>query len=138
MDAALTARLVAAARIGFGVALILTPARRGGGSLAPGPTPAACARDADATRGLGARDLALGAGALAVSDADLRPWVAAAVIADTGDLAATLAAGDSLPLAGRVLVGALASGGALLGAIALAGLRPKPVSAGIGSTRAPT
>jgi hypothetical protein len=135
MDAALTARLVAAARIGFGVALILTPGRVTARWLG---ADASRAGTQVVTRGLGARDLALGAGALAVSDADLRPWVAAAVIADTGDLAATLAAGDSLPLAGRLLVGALASGGVLLGAIALAGLRPKPVSAGTGSTLAPT
>jgi hypothetical protein len=55
--------------------------------------------------------------------------VAAAIIADTADLVATLVAGDSLPLTGRVLVGAIASGGAVLGAVALAGLRSQPPSA---------
>jgi hypothetical protein len=126
MNAALTARLVAAGRVGFGVALILTPGR---------VTAPWLGRDAGGagtrvvSRGLGARDLALGAGALAVSEAQLRPWVAAAIVADTADLVATVAAGDSLPLAGRVLVGAVASAGAVLGAIALAGLRPRPLTA---------
>jgi hypothetical protein len=130
VDAALTARLVAAGRIGFGVALILTPERVTARWLGPDSS---CAGTQVVTRGLGARDLALGAGALAAPDAHLRPWVAAAVVADTADLVATLGAGDSLPLAGRVLAVAVASAGAVLGAIALAGLRPKPASAGTGS-----
>ena len=126
MNAALTARLVGAGRIGFGVALILTPGR---------VTAPWLGRDAGRagtrvlSRGLGARDVALGVGALAVSEPQLRPWVAAAIVADTADLMATVAAGDSLPLAGRILVGAIASGGAILGAIALAGLRPRQRSA---------
>jgi hypothetical protein len=120
MNGALTARLVAAGRIGFGVALILAPERL---------TAPWLGKDAGrvgtrvVSRGLGARDLALGAGALAVSDAQLRPWVAAGIVADAADLTATMAAGDSLPLAGRVIVGAVASAGVALGAVALAGLR---------------
>src|SRR5450631_2478696 len=126
MNAALTARLVGAGRIGFGVALILTPGR---------VTAPWLGRDAGRggtqvlSRGLGARDVALGVGALAVSEPQLRPWVAAAIVADTADLIATVAAGDALPLASRILVGAIASGGAILGAIALAGLRPRPRNA---------
>jgi hypothetical protein len=126
MNAALTARLVAAGRIGFGVALILTPGRVTAPWLGGD---AGRAGTRVVSRGLGARDLALGAGALAVPDAQLRPWVAAAIIADTADLVATLVAGDSLPLTGRLLVGAVASGGAALGAVALVGLRPQPPSA---------
>jgi hypothetical protein len=123
MNAALTARLVAAGRIGFGVALIVTPGRVTGPWLG---------RDAGRTgtqvvsRGLGARDLALGAGALAVPQAQLRPWVAAAIVADVADLMATVTAGDSLPLAGRALVGAVASAGAVLGVMALVGLPSGP------------
>jgi hypothetical protein len=122
MNAALIARLVAAGRVGFGVALTLTPERMatpwlGSDAARPGTRVA--------IRGLGARDLALGAGALAATAADLRLWVAAGIVADTADLVATVAAGDSLPLAGRVLVGAVASGGAALGALALAGLGAK-------------
>jgi hypothetical protein len=125
MNAALTARLVAAGRTGFGVALVCAPGRvtapwLGGDSGLAGTRVV--------TRGLGARDLALGAGALAVSERQLRPWVAAGIAADAADLVATVAAGDSLPLAGRVLVGAAASAGVALGVIALAGLRPQPDS----------
>ena len=125
MNAALTARLVAAGRVGFGIALMLAPTR---------VTAPWLGDDADrlgtqvVTRGLGARDVGLGAGALAVSDSELAPWVAAAVVADAADLLATVAAGDSLPPAGRALVGAVASGGVVLGALALAGLRPRPLS----------
>ncbi len=123
MNASLTARLVAAGRIGFGVALIVSPGHLtalwlGGDSGRPGTR--------TVTRGLGARDLALGAGALAVPETQLRPWVAAAIVADTADLVATVAAGDSLPLPGRVLVGAMASGGVVLGVMALAELWPRP------------
>jgi hypothetical protein len=120
MNPALVARVVAAGRIGFGVALILTPERLSTPWLG---RDAARTGTQVVTRGLGARDLALGAGALAASESDLRLWVAAGIVADVADLVATVAAGDSLPVAGRVLVGAVASAGAALGAVALAGLR---------------
>jgi hypothetical protein len=126
MNAALAARLVAAGRIGFGLALIVSPgrvtARWLGGDAGRAGTQAVA-------RGLGARDLALGVGALAVPESQLRPWVAAGIVADTADLVATVAAGDALPLVGRVLVAAAASGGAALGAIALAGLPARSTSA---------
>jgi hypothetical protein len=120
MTAPLIARLVAAGRIGFGVALVVAPERvtslwLGSDAGRPGARVV--------TRGLGARDLALGVGALAAADSQLQPWVAAAIIADSADLVATVAAGKSLPLTGRALVGAVAAGGAVLGTIALAGLR---------------
>jgi hypothetical protein len=119
MNAGLTVRLVAAGRVGFGVALIVSPGRAtslwlGGDASRP------AARVV--IRGLGARDLALGVGALVVPESELRPWVAAAIVADTADLIGTVAAGGSLPRAGRIVVGALASGGAALGVMALAGL----------------
>jgi hypothetical protein len=126
MNAALTARVVAAGRIGFGLALIVSPERvttlwlRGDAGRAGTRV---------VTRGLGARDLALGAGVLAVAESELRPWVAAAILADTADLIATVAAGDSLPLVGRLLVGAVASGGSALGVMALAGLPARSTSA---------
>jgi hypothetical protein len=123
MNAALPARLVAAGRIGFGVALILTPGR----VTSPWLGRDACrAGTRVVSRGLGARDLALGLGALAVSEDQLRPWMAAGIIADTADLVATVAAGDSLPLPGRLLVAAVASGGAILGTIALVRLGTGP------------
>jgi len=125
MNAALTARLVAAGRIGFGLALIVSPERMTalwlGGDAGRAGTRVV-------TRGLGARDLALGAGVLAAAESELRPWVAAAILADTADLIATVAAGDSLPLVGRLLVGTVASGGVALGVMALAGLPARSTS----------
>ena len=120
MTAPMIARFVAAGRIGFGVALIVAPERvtspwLGSDAGRPGARVV--------TRGLGARDLALGVGALAAADSELQPWVAGAIVADTVDLVATVAAGRSLPLTGRALVGAVAAGGAVLGTVALAGLR---------------
>jgi hypothetical protein len=120
MTAPLIARLVAAGRVGFGVALVAAPERvtslwLGGDARRP------AARVL--TRGLGARDLALGVGALAAADSQLQPWVAAAIVADSADFVATVAAGRSLPLTGRALVGTVAAGGAVLGAIAWVGLR---------------
>ena len=120
MNAAYVARLVAAGRVGFGLALLAIPERVTGPWLGKD---AARVGTQVVTRGLGARDVALGAGALIVPSAQLRPWVAAAIVADAADLAGTLAAGDALPGSGRVLVGSVAAAGVVLGAIALAGLR---------------
>jgi hypothetical protein len=123
MTAALIARLVAAGRIGVGVALVVAPERvtslwLGSDAGRPGARVV--------TRGLGARDVALGVGALAADDSELQAWVAAALVGDTADLVATVAAGKSLPLRGRMLVGAVAAGGVVLDMIASAGLRGVP------------
>jgi hypothetical protein len=120
MEPRLLARSSAAARVGFGVALLarpdlLTAPWIGRDATRPGPKVLA--------RSLGARDLALGVGALACDSGDLRLWLAAALIADGADLAITATAGSSLPLSGRVLVSATALGGVVLGATAIAGLR---------------
>lgn len=120
MEPRLLARATAAARVGFGVALLARPELLTGpwiGRDATRPGPKVLAR------ALGARDLALGAGALACQSGDLRLWLAAALIADGADLAVTATAGSALPLTGRVLVSATALGGVVLGAIAIAGLR---------------
>jgi hypothetical protein len=120
MSPRLLARSTAAARVLFGVGLLARP------ELITAPW---IGRDATRAgpkvlaRALGIRDLALGAGALACDDAALSLWLAAAVLADGGDLAATVAAGASLPLTGRVLVSATALGGVALGTKALADLR---------------
>ena len=72
MTAPLIARLVAAGRIGFGVALIVAPERvtslwLGNDAGRPGARVV--------TRGLGARDLALEVGALAAAEPQLnRGW----------------------------------------------------------------
>jgi hypothetical protein len=76
-----------------------------------------------AVRGLGARDLVLGAGAALSSGRDRQLWLAAGMVGDAADLTATVAAGRHLPLRGRVLVGALAGAGIAMGGAALSGLR---------------
>jgi hypothetical protein len=113
------ARYLALGRALLGAALLVAPGRLAvpwvgrDGSRAAAKTIA---------RGLGARDVAIGAGAMAVSGDALRPWLIAAIAADTGDLLATLAAGDAIPARGRALVGAMAFGGAALGGVSLAGI----------------
>lgn len=73
-------------------------------------------------RALGARDLILGVGTLAaLGDPDgLVPWLLGALVADSTDLALTLAGRATLPVRGRVLVSAIAAGGVALGVAALA------------------
>lgn len=113
-------RLSAVLRLGIGVGLVaaprmLTRAWIGADSGHAGPQAVA--------RGLGIRDVALGAGLLAAADTgERRRWLLGALLADATDLSATLAAGDRLPLRGRVLVSAAAAGGVAMGAVALAGL----------------
>ena len=84
-------------RCAFGLAYLAAPARAGRGWID---------RDAERPptevmiRGLGARDLALGLGALRAlldDQGSPRPWLAAHALADAADLAATLAARDALP-----------------------------------------
>jgi hypothetical protein len=120
MEPRLLARSTAVTRVGFGIALLARPELLtvpwiGRDATRPGPKVLA--------RAAGARDLALGAGALACDSDDLRLWLAAALIADGADLVVTATAGSSLPLAGRVLGATTALGGVVLGAIAIAGLR---------------
>lgn len=89
-------------------------------------------------RALGARDLALGVGALAAlrsSESARRgpgaapAWVAAGAASDALDVAATLAAWRGLPRWGRWLVVASAGGATVIGAVgALALLRDRPRS----------
>ena len=123
MNAAYLGRAVAAGRIGFGITLVAAPER---------VTSLWLGKDAGrvgtqvVSRGLGARDIALGVGALMAPSAALRPWLIAAVLADAADLGGTLGAGDALPRAGRALVGGIASAGVILGATSLAGLRSQP------------
>jgi hypothetical protein len=115
VNARLLARAIGAGRIGFGVALLVAPKR------VAGPWLGSDARRAGtqvSTRALGARDLVLGAGALASGESELRAWVAAAALADLADFLATVTAGDALPARGRLMVGALAAGSAALGAAA--------------------
>ncbi|HET9719728.1 MAG TPA: hypothetical protein VFP55_06610 [Solirubrobacteraceae bacterium] len=114
------ARALGLARVAVGVGLIAQPGRL---------TTAWLGRDAKAAgtqvavRGLGARDLVLGAGTAIASGSDRQRWLIAGIVGDVADLTATLAAGRALPARGRVLVAALAGAGVAMGATALAGLR---------------
>jgi hypothetical protein len=99
----------AALRIGYAVALIAAPGRTAR------PWVGADAERPAATigmRGLGARDLALAAGALAaaLTDKPDRPWLAACAASDAVDLAATLVVdGEALP--SRAKIGTVAAAG---------------------------
>lgn len=121
MDPRLIARLNGVGRAAIGVLAIADPQRM----LEPW-----IGSDARRTtnkvlgRALGARDLVIAAGTLrSANDPDqLRPWLAAATLADCVDFGATAASGPDLPWRGRVFVMALAGGAAAMGAIALATL----------------
>jgi hypothetical protein len=111
---------IAIGRLGFGAAMLAVPER------VTRPWIGAEARGAGTqvvVRSLGARDLVIGAGALTSSGADQQRWLLAALVSDATDLIASLAAGATLPLRGRVLVVAAAGGAVAAGAVALAGLR---------------
>jgi hypothetical protein len=81
-------------------------------------------------RALGARDLALGLGALAAlrdqaaNPGAARGWVAAAAVSDALDVAVSLAAWPELPRLTRWLVAASAGGAALAGAAGALALCP--------------
>ncbi len=84
-------------------------------------------------RALGARDLALGLGALAVLQrpaagagemGPARAWIAAGALSDALDVVASVASWRELPRVGRWLVAASAGGAALAGAAAALAVRP--------------
>ena len=108
-----------AGRIAFGAALMAVPSQVGSSWMG---------QDAErrpvhiAIRGLGARDVALAAGgaAAAARGAAVRPWLAGCLACDLVDIAATLAAGDSVPSRARWGTVALAGCAALAGAALLA------------------
>ncbi len=114
------AAALATLRIAYGLALIAAPGRLsqtwlgdGGGSAAAGV----------GLRGLGARDALLHVGALAgaLRDEPVRPWLAAAVLGDCADIAATFAAREGLPAKSPAATAAVAGASALLaGAVIVA------------------
>lgn len=112
---------VAAGRVALGLTALAWPA------VPARPWVGASADDLAARvfgRALGARDLALGLGALAAlrrPDAEPGPaasWVAAGALSDALDVAASLASWRDLPRVTRWLVAASAGGAALTGAAA--------------------
>ncbi len=121
-----TVKLTAAfalGRLAFGVGLMARPER-----IASGWVGEDAERDAVkiVLRGLGARDVALSAGALvALGDEDrLAHWVAAAIGCDLCDVVSTLAAPPhALPGNARWGTLALGGGSALAGALLLAAIK---------------
>jgi len=112
------ARAVAAGRVALGLTALVWP------SVPARPWVGAAADDVAARvfgRALGARDLALGLGALAAlrdqgETGAARSWVAAGALSDALDVAASVTSWRELPRISRWLVVASAGGAALIGA----------------------
>jgi hypothetical protein len=120
----LLAALLSLNRIGFGLAYLWRPGRTGRGWIGN------AARDPATqvfVRGHGARDLALGVGALAAlarsGDEAMRPWMAAQCVADLADVGATIAANRRLPPSGYRFALLMAGASTVVGAATAAGLR---------------
>ncbi|MGH3206749.1 MAG: hypothetical protein ACRDNO_03205 [Trebonia sp.] len=119
-----SATAVAVGRVGLGVAALVSP------SVPARPWVGASADELGAQvfgRALGARDLALGLGALAAAQAassgswpagarSAGAWYTAGALSDALDVAVTVAAWPRLPRATRWLVAASAGGAAVAGA----------------------
>jgi hypothetical protein len=121
------ARAVAAARVVLGLTALAWP------SVPARPWVGAAADDLAARvfgRALGARDIALGLGALtamqrpAADRGSACAWVAAGALSDALDVIASLSSWRELPQKGRWLVIASASGAALTGAAGALAVRP--------------
>ena len=113
------ATAVAAGRVALGVAALVSP------SVPARPWVGASADELGAQvfgRALGARDLALGLGALGVGRKEspgsrsAGAWYAAGALSDALDVAVTVAAWQRLPRGSRWLVAASAGGAAVAGA----------------------
>ena len=116
---------VAAGRVALGVTALVwpsVPARPWVGAAADGVAARVFGR------ALGARDLALGLGALAALQdpeaGSARAWVAAGALSDALDVVASVSSWDELPRITRWLVAASAGGAALAGAAGSLALSP--------------
>lgn len=129
------ARAVAAGRVALGLTALAWP------SVPARPWVGAAADDVAARvfgRALGARDLALGLGALAAlqgpadQPGSASAWVAAGALSDALDVVASLSSWHELPRVGRWLVVASAGGAAVAGGAGALAVRrsPTPVSPG--------
>jgi len=121
------ARAVAAGRVALGLTALVWP------SVPARPWVGGAADELGARvfgRALGARDLALGLGALAALQGpasgagSASVWVAAGALSDALDVVASLASWRELPRTGRWLVVASAGGAALTGAAGALAVRP--------------
>ncbi len=125
MDAKTVAVAGARARIAIGIAGIVAPGAAarlmGGRSGSAGLAPVV-------VRMLGARDIALGLGAVIAIDrgAPARGWLEAAALADTGDLVASVLGRDRLTPGAFKATAALSGASAALGALLARQLDPPP------------
>ena len=118
MDLEAAARSLALSRVGYGAAMAVAPSLVArvwiGGAGARDP------RAQTLARALGARDLALGAGALVAlrtgGGSQARGWFSAQALSDTTDLLATLIAGRALPALPRAFTALAAAGSAAVAA----------------------
>jgi hypothetical protein len=110
---------VAAVRILYGAALAAAPARTTRSWLG---RDAASPAGSVALRALGAREVAIHAGAVAaaLSGAAVRPWLAASIGGDCSDVLATFGARSGLPEGAAVKTLAVAGGSAALSLAVLA------------------
>jgi hypothetical protein len=125
MNVRSAARGLALNRLAFGLNYVVRPDAVGQSWIG-----AAAARRAGTqvlARGLGARDVALGAGALAAlhrgDDDAARRWMAAHAVADGVDLVATVVARDGLPPRQAVLATLVAAASTAVGAWSAVALR---------------
>lgn len=122
MDPLSQARAMAIARIGIGVVLSVAPRVL----LRPWVGKGDASRPATRmlSRSVGARDIALGVGALMAinHDAPVRGWLEAGVMSDAGDVFGILAASRGLPTFGVVAGVGAAVGAAVAGRRAVAAL----------------
>lgn len=114
MDAREIATLLSGTRFALGAILFLMPAKTAKAWSSQGAeTPAAVV----ASRGMGARDMALGLGALLAlgNDKPARGWIEAAAFSDLLDVVSTALSFRKLPTGRALLLGASAAGAAMLG-----------------------
>lgn len=99
-------------RVLFGIVFLAAPGRITRGWVGRDDAPTGVL-----ARGLGGRDIALGAGTACVAarGGDPMPWLVGGVVADASDAVAAIVAGDGIPRNGRLGVLAIAGGSALFG-----------------------
>jgi hypothetical protein len=113
--------LYAAGRFLFGVAALAAPGTTGRILAGDG----GAAPDAQAfLRGMGGREIGLGLGLLVMvrANAFVKPWLIAALLADTSDIAGIVGAWPHMAPSKRLLGLGTAGGAAAIGAIVLATL----------------
>jgi hypothetical protein len=119
--------LYATGRILFGVAALVAPGNTGRILAGDG----GAAPDAQAfLRGMGGREVGLGLGLLAMIRANgpVKPWVVAALLADSSDIAGIVSAWPHMASSKRLLGLTTAGGAAAIGAVLLS-TQPRGISA---------